>query len=176
MSKIIKNPERQKNKDNTPAIPEYIRLNKRPMVNGFNAASNEDKKVTNVNFAGNTDDIKKNQWMIPLNTGGTQDNQWITFDGNVIEDGEDQSEYNVEEDDLIKESEAISNMKIKNGEYILMVSATVICSGTIEVVTNKINDIVYGNDIEFASKELEPDDFVVLKRMKLSFGVSVNND
>lgn len=146
--------ERSKERDTALFVPEYIRLNRKP---SFTEPDNTH------------DDTERNK--IPLNTGGVIDNQWLAFDGKVEQDN---SEYSaVQEDETINDT--ASSSSVKTGEYILMVSATVICSGDLATVTEKINDIVYGNDPEFSDHELNPEDFVVLKRMHLSFGISIDN-
>lgn len=66
-----------------------------------------------------------------------------------------------------------NNLINKGDNFILLIKNSVVMSGTEEAIQSKLTDIVYGDDPEWKSKDVEPDDIVVLKRMKITFGVSI---
>lgn len=68
-----------------------------------------------------------------------------------------------------KEKSSLPNV----GEYILMVSNKIILSGPLKVIEEKIQGILYGEDIDFESDEISQEDIVVLKRVEIKAGVFI---
>lgn len=54
------------------------------------------------------------------------------------------------------------------GDYILMVFGKIILTGNLEVIQEKVKEIVYGDEVEI-------DDIVVLKRVEIKIGVFLGN-
>lgn len=175
MTKVIRNTERATRKEapSTRYVPEYVRLKRTPLVR-------DASELEAVEYPP--------QSRIPLHTGATGENQWmgqaaeeendiVTFDGHVSEDFSDtENVSNSSNDDQYARYADDNEQDVSNiqpGEYILMVSAIVVCSGSREKVTERINQIVYGKDPAFAGRDLEPEDFIVLQRQAISFGVRI---
>lgn len=62
----------------------------------------------------------------------------------------------------------------KVGDYILMVLGKLITSGSLSKIEEKVKNIMYGDDKDFASLEINADDIVVLKRMNIRVGIFID--
>lgn len=76
-------------------------------------------------------------------------------------------------DDQHPEQSSNSNGFVSPGEYLLLVKNKVVARGNIEYINGVVSDIIYDRHPDFKGISLDPDDFVVLKRMRIRVGVSI---
>lgn len=73
-----------------------------------------------------------------------------------------------------KTSDSTSDRLPKIGEYILMVSGKVIHTGSLEVAEKIVSSILYGENEQYTDQNIDIDDIVVLKRVKINVGIFID--
>lgn len=193
VTRVIRNPARQEPGGRMPRryVPEYRRLNRHPVVMDIPAVSGE---------AWYENPMEREPRGPRGRQAETHLNEAeMTMDGNVVyeDEGEYDDTQDFQQDDVYEAEEqashrhyprsrvpvspparkvqesAPSDPLIAPGEYLLMIKSQVIEKGSLEKIRNVITDIVYGQHPNFKNVTLEPDDFIVLQRMNLSFGVLI---
>lgn len=143
---VIKNPIRSSNAQGIPFEKEYDRILNRNIQEEYYSA---DDSVFSAGF--NDGQIKKNGAVI-------DNNDYVNmpfFTSKKIEEKENTSP---------KDAPDV-------GEYILMISGKIALIGNINDIENKAKNIVYGDDADHQSIDIN--DIVILKRISLKIGVFV---
>lgn len=164
MSDIIKNPNRDRPRVIEERKPEYERLGVVPSsFVGRNYASIADLPI---NISKKIDNIKMDSQII-------DNNEFLTF-GALDPKDLDRAIDNGELIDL--DEEIIEKPKLPNiGEYILLISGTIILSGPLKEIEEKVKNILYGEDLDFELTEVKQDEIIVLKRVELQVGVFIKD-
>ena len=171
-SDVIKNPERGKQKPQTPYEPGYRKLGLEPQP-----LIDKDRQFilanTNINTSAVIDPMAK--------TFSSFDGKSFADDGDEIDiDGFDaqyidNNEFVFPEDpfNVPKQKEVEISDTPNVGDYILMVFSKIVCFGNSDKIEKRVEDILYGDDKEFVELAPSKDDIVVLKRVDLKVGVSI---
>lgn len=71
--------------------------------------------------------------------------------------------------------ESLSQSGIAPGEYVVMFEGDVIDIGPLEMVRRNLTRILLGQDPRFGDANLSPNNFIVLKRVELDFGLIIKD-
>ena len=150
LSDVIKNPTRHTPSVRSKYEPEYVRLNRDPIVHP-------------TDMYASVDDIPFDENDEPIDTQGhiIDNNDFVSF-------GEAPPAPRREEP---RETQSTTP---EVGEYILMVLGKLIASGSLEDIEKRVKAIIYGEDQSFSGLEVGLDDIVVLKRVALKIGVFID--
>lgn len=149
MSDYIKNPNRDKIKVPEKYVPEYIRLGKEPALMNMNYR--QQTEIEEFNIPNEPDEPTPNN----------NEEVFASLD-DIYED---------EFDDITEVRELPISPDV--GQYILLVNGeSILVSGDILEIENKVKKIAYGDDEDFPDK-IEMTDIVVLKRVGLKIGIFI---
>lgn len=123
--------------------------------------------------------IDANEYVVPKQSIGSMDVG--LHDERAVAETNDDSSPAYEDgsqddvvDDLPKDtSQGQSSDFVNPGGHLLLIHGKIVARGSIELINEVITDIVYDRHPDIKGSTLDPDDFVVLKRMKVNFGVSI---
>lgn len=152
LNDVIKNPGRITPPVRSKYEPEYVRLNREPVLQSEMYAS-----VDDVAFDEEGEPIERNGHVV-------DNNDFVSFGTQASPPPSSRREEAAKAD--------VSSPDI--GEYILMVLGKLIASGTLDNIEMRVKAIIYGEDPAFKGLEVGLDDIVVLKRVALKIGVFID--
>jgi hypothetical protein len=155
---VIKNPTRLIPRPQVPYEPEYVRLNREPIMRDNNVKLQQEasfSSVDNISFNESGDEVI-------VGAGHIIDNN--DFVDYVAE--KKTSKYRKETTQTINTTPAINS-------YILMVFGKMILTGSLNEIEDKVKAIIYGEDNSFDGLSVSVDNIVVLKRMNIKVGIFV---
>lgn len=83
----------------------------------------------------------------------------------------DMSELSDEQDDVEVEYKAPSTLNLAQDEYVIVFANSIICMGTLDVVQEEVRALIFGEHKLNKTNDINPDDIIVLKRVKIKIGV-----
>jgi hypothetical protein len=85
-------------------------------------------------------------------------------------DGEDVQSFTEAQDTSVSEP---NHDFVAPGGYLLMIKGKIVARGDLGLMNEIVSDIIYDRHPDFKGMSLDPDDFVVLMRMRIRVGVSI---
>ena len=165
---VVKNKYRAMPKTYKPYEPEYVRLNKDPIVKGTANAARVVPPLSDGKPEPEQTELPETYSSADGELYDEDGNEVELEDGNQIIDNNDFVDfdlYDVQPTDHLRTPEV--------GEFILMVFDKPIMAGDLETVENKVKDIIYGDDKDYMEVSVSMDDIVVLKRVGIKLGVFI---
>lgn len=160
---VIKNPARAIPRPQIPYEPEYVRMNKEPIIQG-DIKSISQNNIKDASFV-SADDMGFDESGNEIKIG---------YDGHIIDNNDfvDYAAPNKTTKPKKEVAQTISAAPAINS-YILMVMGKMILSGSLKDIEDKVKAIMYGEDKDFDGLSISVDDIVVLKRMNIKVGIFI---
>jgi hypothetical protein len=159
-----------------PFIAHTAPRNKRETIHSVSA---------NVPFAEVVPTANRHTATLP-NVGNNIENTWAAFDdamnesGNFAE-GVDPNHPMIDNNDFVEDQsnsqeeyimvEDASQLNVEYNEYVLMVNGEIISTGALDPIQEEVRALVFGEHPLTQNQAVDPDNIVVLKRIKIKVGV-----
>jgi|ERR1700722_1948052 len=172
---VIKNPERGKQKPQEKYEPIYRQTGREPRNWPVKGATSQTKNQSIIepklseetfsSFDNYTFDSAGERTKLDMpDTKYIDNNEFVFYDAPRM----NKEQFPKADEDKSDEPEI--------GSYILMIFGKIVCFGNSYVIEDRIENILYGEDKEFADLKPSSDDIIVLKRVDIKVGVSIKND